>query len=368
MRLARMVVSALGLLGCLAGEFHENQVDYKALPAITEGNLTIFPVTASKAFDTSRFLTLDEGIRSRQVTVTEMGQITGLVRPRLNDGVWRERPFPPLRTPQSGARVNQLALVNGSDRPLLLLAGEIVTGGKQDRVVGKDRIVPAHSEPIALDVFCVEPHRWMGASAQFGAAPFLMAQPSVRSKAMSERNQQEVWNEVARSRAVLAGSIPAPEAQAMASSSSYVAAVQNGSVTRQLDSIAAPIERSYERLMQQLRFQNAVGAVVAIDGELIWVDVFASPALLEKYWPKLVRSYAAEALVPDAFPGTINGLPSRESAQEFLEHLYGNHESVETEPGIYRNMEIRGDGFDAFFLTSLLPNTGFEVHIAKMRH
>jgi hypothetical protein len=66
--------------------------------------------------------------------------------------------------PRGGARVNQLALINNSDRPLLLLAGEIVTGGKQDRVVGRDRIIPAHNEPVALDVFCVEPHRWTGVS------------------------------------------------------------------------------------------------------------------------------------------------------------------------------------------------------------
>ena len=49
---------------------------------------------------------------------------------------------------QSRAQVNELSLINNSDRPLLLLAGEIVTGGKQDGVVGKDRIIPAHSQPV----------------------------------------------------------------------------------------------------------------------------------------------------------------------------------------------------------------------------
>jgi len=368
MRLASIAVSALSLLACFAGEFNGTQAGYKVLPPITADNLTIFPVTASKTSDTSQFLTLDEGIRSRQVTVTEMGQTTGLVRPRFNDGVWRERPFPPLPPPQSGARVNQLALVNTSDQPLLLLAGEIVTGGKQDRVVGRDRIIPAHSEPIALDVFCVEPHRWTGASAQFGAPAFSMAQPSVRSKAMADRNQQEVWNEVAKSRAALAGSVPALQAREIESSSSYAAAVQNTEVKRQLDSIAAPIERSYQKLLEQLRVQNAVGAVVAVNGEMIWLDVFASPVLLQKYWPKLVRSYAAEALVPHVSPLIFIGPPAQERAQKFLERLYANHENVETEPGVYRNTEIQGDDFDAFFLTSLLPNTGFQIHIAKMKH
>ena len=62
--------------------------------------------------------------------------------------------------------VNQLVLVNNSKRPLLLLAGEIVTGGKQDRVIGKDRIVPAESDPVDLSVFCVEPGRWVAANGK----------------------------------------------------------------------------------------------------------------------------------------------------------------------------------------------------------
>ena len=74
------------------------------------------------------------------------------------------------RTPVriDGAQVNQLVLVNNSKRPLILLAGEIVTGGKQDRVIGKDRIIPAESDPIDLGVFCVEPGRWTGSSDRFG--------------------------------------------------------------------------------------------------------------------------------------------------------------------------------------------------------
>jgi hypothetical protein len=44
----------------------------------------------------------------------------------------------------------------------------------------------------------------------------------------------------------------------------------------------------------------------------------------------------------------------------------GHHENVDSEPGLYRHTEITGDGFRVFELTSLLPKTGFEVHVAKM--
>jgi hypothetical protein len=39
---------------------------------------------------------------------------------------------------------------------------------------------------------------------------------------------------------------------------------------------------------------------------------------------------------------------------------------VDSEPGLYRHTEITGDSFRVFELTSLLPNTGFDLHLAKM--
>jgi hypothetical protein len=54
------------------------------------------------------------------------------------------------------------------------------------------------------------------------------------------------------------------------------------------------------------------------------------------------------------------------AAQEFLENVEGRRETVESEPGLYRHTEITGDGFRAFELTSLLPKTGFDLHVAKM--
>jgi hypothetical protein len=126
--------------------------------------------------------------------------------------------------------------------------------------------------------------------------------------------------------------------------------------------VAAPIARNYESVIKQLRDRNAVGVVVAVNGEIIWADMFASSSLLEKYWPKLVRSYAAEAVVTR----TKNGEATEKAAQQFLENMEGRREMVESEPGLYRHTEITGDGFKAFELTSLLPKTGFDLHVAKM--
>ena len=53
---------------------------YKVLDPIRHGNLTVFPVVAAKSYPTGEFLTLDEGLRSGEVVVTEAGSVQGLVR------------------------------------------------------------------------------------------------------------------------------------------------------------------------------------------------------------------------------------------------------------------------------------------------
>jgi hypothetical protein len=263
--------------------------------------------------------------------------------------------------PRDGAQVNQLMLVNNSKRPLILLAGEIVTGGKQDRVIGKDRIVPAESDPIDLSVFCVEPGRWTGAG-KFSSMGAAMAQPGVRAKAMSDKDQAMVWSEVRKARESVVLSLPAPAAAQVAGTSSYARVMDNEGVKQKVDAVAGPIQKNYQSVIQQLRDRNAVGVVAAVNGEIVWADIFASPQLLEKYWPKLVRSYAAEAIASKA----KNQEADVKTAQKFLDDLEGRHEVVESEPGLYRHTEVSGDGFKAFELTSLLPKTGFDLHIAKM--
>ncbi len=331
---------------------------FQVLAPIRHGNLTIFPVVAANSHDTREFLTLDEGLRSGEVVVSEAGNVAPLIRPRHSHPAWQEHH-------RDGAEVNRLVLVNNSKKPLLLLAGEIVTGGKQDRIIGKDRLVPAESDPVDLSVFCVEPGRWVATGGKYEFnAPAAMVQPSVRSKAMVEKDQRQVWDKVVQSRGAMAESVEVAAAKpVIAGTSSYAGVIENKEVQRKLDTVAAPMQQEYQSVVRQLRDRNAVGVVVAVNGEVIWADVFASTNLLEKYWPKLVRSYAAEAVTQQLKSGSADV----KSAQEFLNRLQGSRrEVVENEPGLYRHTEISGEGFRVFELTSLLPSTGFELHLAKM--
>lgn len=322
---------------------------YSVLPPISNGNLTIYPVTAARTHDTSQFLTLDDGIRDGSVVITETGQLSPLIRRRGR------------QIPSTSGEVNRLVLINNSNRPLLLLAGEIVTGGKQDRVIGSDRIVPPNSDPVDLSVFCVEPGRWVASSKQFSSLHAQMAQPSIRMPAMAEKNQAAVWDNVRSSSAKAAQAAPAA-APVLGGTTSYARVMQNSEVQKKVESVAAPIHQNYSKLIRELKQQNAIGVVVAVNGRIVWADVFASTELLEDYWPKLIRSYAAEAVTGPQEKGSSG----QRAAQQFIDSLGGNREVVETEPGVYRRAEISGDGYKVFSLTSLLPRTDFAVHVAKM--
>ena len=319
--------------------------EYKVLPPITRGNLSLFPIVGGVEANTAPLLTLDEGLRAGAVVIAEAGSIQGLVRP----GTFYPR--------NSGGEVNRLVLVNNSDRPLLLLAGEVVTGGKQDRVIGVDRIVPPKSDPIDLSVFCVEPGRWVASSEHFGSMGSAMAQPSVRMPAMAARDQVQVWNRVASANAGIAAAAP-QAAQAIGGTSSYAKVMQNPEVEKKVASVAA----NYDGLLHELRKVGAKGVVVAVNGHITWSDVFASTDLLEKYWQKLIRSYAAESLTNAA----TGAQADQKSAQAFLDELQGTREVSETEPGVFRRTEITGDGFKVFTLNSLLPKEEYTVHLSKM--
>jgi len=341
--LAQIAFVSLAAVFASAGTAHE----YKVLPPLTRGNLSLFPIVGGTEANTARLLTLDEGLRSGSVVVTEAGSLQGLLR--------RGAPFRPV----SGGEVNRLVLVNNSDRPLLLLAGEVVTGGKQDRVIGVDRIVPPKSEPIDLSVFCVEPGRWVASSDHFSSMYSAMAQPSVRMPAMAQRDQQAVWAHVGAAQREFSAVAP-QAAPAIGGTTSYAKVMQNPEVEKQVASVAS----DYNGLLAELRKTGAKGVVVAVNGHITWADVFASTDLLEKYWQKLIRSYAAESLT-NAKSG---GQADQKAAQAFIDQLDGTREVSETEPGVFRRTEISGDGYKVFALRSLMPKDDYTVHMAKMAY
>ncbi len=323
---------------------------WRVLDPVTRGNLSVYPVVSKLHVDTSAFLTLDEGLDSGQVRIAEYGQVERPIERRR--GPWG--PQDPVWGYGGGPRVNELVLVNESSRPLLLLAGEVVSGGKQNRIIGSDLIVPPYSRPLPLTVFCVEHGRWSsGKSFQSAGA---IAHPRIRQEAQIAGSQQGVWNSVARSAGAMGVASP---------TSSYTDVLASAKARRAFDSVARSLESGYQaELDKSIRGRGAVGVVVAINGQLAWADVFPSAELFRKYWPKLLRSYVLEA---QDSPRGAKGVPSRNDAQSFLLADRGRMD-IREEPGVYRRTEIVAADYQVVALEALgkFGRDGLLMHYNKM--
>ena len=325
--------------------------EWRLLDPVTYENISVFPVVSPYNQDTSFFLTLEEGLATGEVLVREQG----------SEGLARSRDGRPIYTPQpTGASVNQLVLINRSKRPLLLLAGELVSGGKQDRVIGKDRIVPVGAPPLPLDVFCVEHGRWTG-SSQFAAANTIV-HPSVRESAAVDQVQTKVWESVRNG--TNAKAKPAAPPAKISSENLSAAIAGNGrteayekiyesrAVGVSIDDFVNEVQRGFMQATAGLKNERVVGVVVAYGGDVAWSDIFASSDLFDHYWRKLLRSYAVEALTRPSYRQAA----SRENANEFLRRLNGR-ETQETEPGVYRWREIKEGQLAQIELDALQPKS-----------
>lgn len=318
-------------------------------------NLTVFPVFTDESTSTGDLITLDQGLRSGKVKITELGADgrTHAIDRRQN---------------LDAAEVNRLALTNNSGKPLVLIAGEMILGGKQDRIVGHDCIIEATNTPVPLDVFCVEHGRWSGGAA-FGqsrgsangsgggegsgagssarvearaVAP--MALPTVREKAQAKKSQSEVWGAVSETVTVTLSA---------SSTGDLNSVYENKHVTRQLG--------DYELAFKdKLSASNIVGVVTAVGGKVISADVFANHSLFQAYWPKMLKSYALEAVSTKANPGLVR----KGDAEAFLARAQGSNASSAHE-GVYRLAENQSAA-DASFELEYVKNTPTLVHFNRV--
>jgi hypothetical protein len=343
--------------------------DWRILEPVSYENISIFPVVSASGYDTKDFLTLDEGLSSGDVLIREQG----------SDGMARSREGEPRMIPEyrTGPSVNQLVLINRSKRPLLLLAGELVSGGKQDRIIGKDRIVPVGAPPLPLDVFCVEHGRW-SSGANFVASKTIV-HPSVREKAAVDQEQTKVWSAVRAGTTAQVGAemgaqgiaaAPMARLNAEVLSQTIVSAAPTESYDKvysakstgvSIDDFVDQLANRFARQTAHLKGERVIGVVVAYGGEVAWSDIFASADLFNHYWSKLLRSYAVEALARPTF----REVASRDDASTFLQRLNGR-ERQETDPNVYVWREITEGRLTQIELDALDPKQ-FTLHRLLLR-
>jgi hypothetical protein len=201
---------------------------------------------------------------------------------------------------EGSGTVNTLVVENTGDKPILVLAGTLLKGGKQDRQVGQDFIVPAR-QIVAADAFCVEHGRWTASrdGADTGGsfeAKRSLATKAVRKKAQYEGDQSGVWEEVAKENA-RAGKAPG--------SGTLLATVEDADVK------AAERRQGVERRIRDALAaakaggRRPVGLAYAVAGKVREVRVFTHPRIFDRFAETLVATIALEEL--QGFRGSRGG-------------------------------------------------------------
>jgi hypothetical protein len=185
-----------------------------------------------------------------------------------------------------GGSVPDLKVRNKGKSAVLLMAGEHLRGGKQNRVLNTSILVGSDSE-VSIPVSCVERGRWAYRSPQFAGSG--SASHSRLRKMMHEQvthsyhshgapssDQGQVWNEVDRK----------------------LAETHSQSPSHYLHKAYEDNEVHLRPVLEQLQVpESACGAVFAYGGHIVGFDLFDRPSTLALLWEKLVRAYAIDARV-----------------------------------------------------------------------
>jgi hypothetical protein len=229
--------------------------------SVAHGGLLVFWLTVKDQAPALEVVTLDEARKSGALLITE-----------------RDR-----------ATVPELVVENRGKMHVLLLAGEILIGGKQNRVLREDILLPPLSGARPIGVYCVEQGRWNEGRKEFESKGSF-AQPGLRSKLMERADQGRVWDSVAK-----AAREAAPASQSP--TSSYQAIYDDGRIKDHLSEL--------ERVAPMRPPALAHGAAVFFGSSLSGLDLFHAPELFAREWPKLLRASAVETYNSKMLPRDV---------------------------------------------------------------
>jgi len=272
---------------------------------IVHDNLAIYLVHGTAAAGTVP-LTLQEALAKGRVKVSETGS------------------------------VNELTVENIGNDEVFIQAGDIVKGGRQDRVLSVDLLLPPRSGQVAIAAFCVEHGRWTARGnedgKQFSSALSSMpsrearlamrayaAEPAPPPAAGINRlnipisdvgaRQGEIWAKVKETQDRLSHSVGAPVAAA-ASPSSLQLSLESEKLKEAQEAYISALQGAGES------GDDVVGYVFAVNGKINSGDVYASNALFRKMWPKLLAANVTEAISDKDAAGAAP--PSVKEVEDFL--------------------------------------------------
>lgn len=218
-------------------------------------NLSLVPVSTTLPGPYKKYTLLEEGLAARTLAVRELNGKSG------------------------DAQVPAVEVRNKGQHPVYLLGGEMILGGKQDRIISSDTVVPNNKRWTRVKVFCVEQGRWRGQRMAFrsgGAVAHLALQ-----KAAMSGSQGAVWAEVARKNL---------KHGTQSNTSTYRRTIQNAKLRKKI----SPYRKKIAKMIPANK--KLAGMVFAINGKIRVVDLFGNPVLYASLQDKLMSAYILEAL------------------------------------------------------------------------
>lgn len=225
------------------------------------------------------------------------------------------------------ASVPELVLQNTGQVMVLVLDGEEIVGGKQNRIVNASFLVAA-GVTLTLPVTCVEHGRWHDISPVFSSgeasyfslrqAKHMQVAQSLRAVGSPHTAQGEIW-------AAVAETITARRTSSPTGAMHDIYRQRNEDIT------------TYQQAFPYV--PGAIGAILAMNGQVAGADLFDQPRTAETLWPRLVRSYALDAL-----DGRSGAPSTRDQARALLARARTARAEVYPSLALGEDVRLEGDG------------------------
>ena len=277
----KCVIGALAVLYVFSALAVAQNSAYRISAPYSHKNLTIFLIHGKNETSKTNILTLQEAMQRRILRVYETSD------------------------------VNELSVENISKEfDVFIQSGDIVKGGKQDRVLAVSIIIRARSGRIKIEAFCVESGRWQKRgnedSTQFSSSNDRIVSRELKLAANGARSQQEVWAKVSEAQDKLSRNVGTTVA-AGASRTSLQLSLENGRVAATADEYVGKLGNLVEGK------PDVIGYAFAINGEINSADIYASNALFKKLWLRMLKAAAIEA-VAEQNVRSIAAVPAKPAA------------------------------------------------------
>ncbi len=205
--------------------------------------------------------------------------------------------------------------------------GDIVKGGKQDRVIEKDTLLyPGKSIPVS--VYCVEHGRWTASNSKRGEAASFAAYHSninntVRKSIVKDKSQSKVWEKVAQINT---------QNGTNTNTGTYTAVTQSAKYKSDLKEY---MDKFYSQVMSD---SNIVGLLAVTGDRIIGCDIYGTPELFKANVSNILNSYISEA-VYDGKPVTITNT----EVSRYLNRLLASEAAQDMELGNNgRSLKVNG--------------------------